>query len=495
VFDDATDEPWLDDASGPGPMPEVPPELLIEQPVSAWDLLVQEADLAEMPPAERFAAEFGSTASMSDEWLAGETSQDAAIHAQHAAVQLNAMQHHLEARRIAALLVAADRSLDDLRVRFGASFGDPHGMGAQAFNRSFGLQTKTHPMQVAREVTAGRTLRDRLPATWAAFQAGGTSWSRAQRVVAGADGLDAACWPAYDAKAATLVVTSDRLQHDLRVERERLQDDTAAKRARTTHERRNTALEPGPDGGAAFVAEGLASVWVPINDALHRAAVAAHGTDPQHRTVAQLRHDIVVDLLNEGLQQRATEGDGVLVPTRKAVQVSLILTVPALAWLGRSTEQATLGGYGPIAMETAKDLAGAAKSFIRVLTHPYTGARLGMDRKVYAPPADLARWVRIRDSRSRFPGSTTPAHLADIDHAREWQDDGPTDDTNLIALDRPTHNLKSEGLFEERLRDDGAVDWDDVWGHRFTDPPADPLDPAPSHLLPDVEPEDDDPPF
>ena len=357
------------------------------------------------------------------------------------------------------------------------------GLGAQAFFRSFGLQTRQHPNRVAHEVDTGLLLRDELPATWSAFQHGQASWTRVQTAAREADGLDREHRAAYDERAAVLVVSSTRLKDDLRKVRERLQDGTAARRARTTHERRRTSLEPTSDSGAAFVAEGLAADWVPVHDALQRAAVAAHGVEGETRGVAQLRHDIALDLLREGLRLPAEQHEGVLVPCRKAVDVTLVLTVPALAWLGRTSEQAKLGGYGPIDLETAKVLAAEATSFIRVLTDPCSGVRVAMDRTVYSPPADLARWVRIRDGRSRFPGSRTPAHLADIDHAREWQHGGPTDADNLVTLDRPSHNLKSAGLFEEALLDSGAVGWLDAWRHRFEDPPNDPLDPVPPGLL------------
>lgn len=54
MFSDSAADGREDDDCEPGPMPEVPPELLMEQPVSDWDLLVQESLLAELPPAERF---------------------------------------------------------------------------------------------------------------------------------------------------------------------------------------------------------------------------------------------------------------------------------------------------------------------------------------------------------------------------------------------------------------------------------------------------------
>ena len=173
--------------------------------------------------------------------------------------------------------------------------------------------------------------------------------------------------------------------------------------------------------------------------------------------------------------------------------MQLVLTIPALAWLGHTMEQAVLSGYGPVSMAVAKDLAGSATSMLQVLTDPVTGVRMTTDRKVYAPPVDLWRWVQVRDGRSRLPGGTRPAWLPDIDHAREWQNDGVTADGNLVTQSRPEHLAKSLGLFQEEFRVDGIVHWEGPWGEAFEDPPPDPLDPAPAHLLPQALP--DEPPF
>ncbi|RIX27602.1 HNH endonuclease signature motif containing protein [Amnibacterium setariae] len=460
-----------------------PPRVWTREEADAWDALAEEDRLAQLPPDERYREQFGPDAVPDDAWLAAALTEDAAVYTQDLAVQADRMRIIADAHRIAALLTAYERAMIDLAHRFGTAFGTRAGLGAQTFFRTFGLQIGAHPAAVAGEVDTGLILRDRLPLTWAVFQAGDASWSRMRTVVREAEGLGAEHWAAYDEIASMKVVISTRLKDDLRKARARLDDEAAAKRARTTYERRRTSLELGHDGGVAFVAEGLAADWVPINDALHKAAVAAHGVDGETRGIAQLRHDIALDLLRAGLQTPAS--DGALVPDRKTVQVQLILTVPALAWLGKTKEQAQLTGYGPIDLETAKALAGAAASFIRVLTDPVTGVRLTMDRKVYAPPADLARWVRIRDGRSRFPGSTIAPHLADIDHAREWQHGGTTDAANLVTLGRTDHNLKSAGLFiEGPVEDDGTVGWNEAWGHHFADPPNDPLDPAPPELLP-----------
>ena len=329
-------------------LPPVPEDLLVDPMPSAEDHWDEQARLWRMSPADRFEAEFGVPAVPESIEVLGNLTEEAAAYAQEVAVQADRMRTIAEAHRVAALLTAYETSMDDLAQRFGSGFGLRTGLGASAFFRSFGLQTGAHPNRVAHEVDTALVLRDELQATWAAFQHGRASWSRVQTVVREADGLDRQHRAAYDAAAAVLAERSTRLKDDLRKARERLQDDTAARRARSTHERRRTSLEPTADGGAAFVAEGLAADWVPVHDALQRAAVAAHGVAGETRGVAQLRHDIALDILSEGLRRPAEERDGVRVPRRKAVDITLVLTVPALAWLGRTTEQARLGGYGPI---------------------------------------------------------------------------------------------------------------------------------------------------
>lgn len=500
VFEDEWDpEGWGQEDDGAwrdvDSLPPVPEDMLLA-PRPGDDALDDEwwqIQQAMMSPAERFEEQYGLHAVPDPAHVDAASIEGAAALMQDLAEQAARMLSMAEAHHVNALLSAYEVSMQDVETRFGSRLAGRAGLGAQTFFKSMALLTRRSPMTIARQVDAATILRDRMPKTWAVFLLGETTWTRAELAVRSADGLDAEHWPAYDERAAALVVTSTRLKDDLRKTRERLQDDTAAKRARTTHERRHTLLELGADGGAAFVASGLAADWLPVAEALQKAAVAAHGAEGETRSVSALRHDIALDLLDEGLRRHAE--DGSRVPQRRPATVTLVLTVPALAWLGHTTEQAQLGGYGPIDMETAKRLAGTATSFIRVLTDPVTGVRLTMDRRTHKPPVDLDRWVRIRDGRSRFPGSNRSAWLCDVDHAREWQHLGPTNDVNLITLDRPTHNAKSAGLIEEALLDSGVVDWRNLWGSRFSDPPNDPLDPAPPALLPrSATPHDDDAP-
>lgn len=456
---------------------------------AAFEVEIQR-HLDAMSPEERAEREHGLDPFAEPQSFPQPTTEDAAVAAQARLEQLDRVQRLADAHRIVALLDAYEYSIEDVRVRFGAVLGSRSGLGAQAFFTSTALRLQTHPRRIAHLVDTATAARDRLPRTWAVFTAGGTTWARLALAVGQADGLDAEVWSAYDERASSLVTTSYRLKHDLRVTRERLQDDTAERRARTTHEQRCVYFDEHPDGAASLTLTGPAAALTAIDQALSKLAVVVHGRDDDTRTVTQLRFDAAVDLLTEGLSHAgASDAASLRISGRPAMPVQLALTVPALAWLGVTTEQAVLAGYGPIDLATATSLARGATAIVRILTDPVTGVRLTADADARLPSVALRRWIQARDQRSRFPGSMRPAHLCDIDHATEWQHGGRTIDTNLVTLDRVSHLGKSAGLWQEEYCANGTVPWTDLWGTTFIDPPPDPPDPAPQHLPPD------DPPF
>ena len=117
----------------------------------------------------------------------------------------------------------------------------------------------------------------------------------------------------------------------------------------------------------------------------------------------------------------------------RAIRAEVILTVPVLSLLGHSDEPAELEGFGPIDIETATMLAANAPSFVRVLTHPETGAVLSVGRDRYRIPADLRRTVQLRDVMCRFPGCHRRAGRCDVDHSLAWADGGATEACNLAC--------------------------------------------------------------
>ena len=78
-----------------------------------------------------------------------------------------------------------------------------------------------------------------------------------------------------------------------------------------------------------------------------------------------------------------------------------------------------LEGYGVIDAEQVRQLAGAASILVAdPLTSPVEALR-------YQPSAALERAVRCRDLTCRFPGSSRPAMVCDLDHTVPFNHQNP----------------------------------------------------------------------
>jgi hypothetical protein len=316
--------------------------------------------------------------------------------------------------------------------------------------------------------------------------------------------------------------------------RERLHPDSVrARRARAERDR-GVWLKPEPDGMCTLGAFLPAEVGLAAFNRIDALARARQDEDPEEgRTLAQLRADELAGCVltagagGEGRSigrpanprhasaAEAVRGEGVPRPSAE-----IVVHVRAESLLGASDEPAVLEGYGPIDAETARALAVAAPTWERLL-ETSDGVPLTLARSAYRPPKGLRRFICYRDGTCQFPGCPSPALRAEIDHIREWQDGGPTDASNLQALCRKHHALKSLRLWRPtRLEGDGVTTGDLVWtsplgaralagpgGHEFgvdtnlepevPDPPAAPDPPEvpdPSEM-PDPPAAPDPPPF
>ena len=133
-----------------------------------------------------------------------------------------------------------------------------------------------------------------------------------------------------------------------------------------------------------------------------------HGTDHDTRTLDQVRADVFTDLLLTGTPDTCLGGDGL-----GEIHATVQVTIPVLTMTGHSDEPCILAGYGPIDPDTARELAGSAVAWERVMTSPLTGGILSVDR--YRSSADLKRFLRARDEHCRFPGCRRPVWRCDID--------------------------------------------------------------------------------
>ena len=150
----------------------------------------------------------------------------------------------------------------------------------------------------------------------------------------------------------------------------------------------------------------------------------------------------------------------------------MLITVPVLTLLGHGTEPAVLEGYGPIDLDTARNLAADAPGFVRILTHPETGAVLSLGRDRYTIPPDLRAWLRMRDETCRAPGCGAPARRCDLDHTKDWQYHGPSNHNNLAHLCPKHHDQKHHTRWTVEHLCDGDLEWTSPTRHRYITEPA-----------------------
>ncbi len=416
---------------------------------------------------------------------------------------------------------------------------------AQARNRALGAyDSQAHDSAVAEvglmlRVSAGTaaarvgdawSLCTRLPATWAALEAGRITLAKARIIDAETLNLT----DEHTAAVETQVLAKARQQTpgQVRVATRRavLRADPAAARERAEQARRERGVRmwPEPDGMATL------SAYLPAADAVGVFAVldehARHaGSASDERSIDARRSDALVDLVLDptGVASAATtatrdhssdEPSGARGDARDDIPVSdatspdgcrcecgrcrrgggadVRVTIPYTALLGADDLPGDLAGYGPIPAAVARDLA-ARGTWRRILTDPASGRPVDYGTTRYRPPTHLAGLVITRDQTCQFPGCRVPAHRCDIDHGIPHNPDagtGPTSEFNLGPKCRRHHQVKQTPGWSVTHHADGCTTWATPSGHVYQSQPPPLTDPEPLAQRPTFDP-DEPPPF
>lgn len=414
-----------------------------------------------------------------------------------AAVTTRRIEAMQAAMRVDVINLAVDVAMSNA-VAFTSSRLDADGrreMARRAVIAELATALRLPERTMTRLVSEAWTLSTRLPATLDALRSGRLDEAHARVVVDETTDLDdPEALSRLDAELATRAetVTAPTLRRTARRLREQVLAETLASRHARARAERRVELEPARDGMAWL------HVYLPAEDAhlirnrLVRVAAEASGrsttssgrsdvgveavdgseagtaSDADPRTPDQLRADIVRDLLLHGVPP---VGDAFHVAAA-TIRPTVHVTVPVMTLLGHDLSPGGLDGYGPISPDVARELAAHAPSFTRLLTHPVSGTVLDVDRTTYRPPADLARWLRVRDQTCRFPGCNRAAVGCDIDHSEDWADGNPTAFHNLAHLCPAHHHLKHQTSWSLRHRADGALEWRSPAGRVHVTEPA-----------------------
>lgn len=388
-----------------------------------------------------------------------------------------------------------DRAWTDRRGRTaGAVRRDRIDLAERAAVAEIAVRLHLSEQTVRTRAAHARTLVIGCPRLWSAFSDGRLSEKHAvdaARLASTLPAGDIEAFRRFDDEACSyaLVLPPAKFAVAARAIRERVHLESIEARHRRAAQDRGVWMRAELDGMAALHALLPADRAHAVMSRLDRAARHLRAAPDESRTLAQLRADALADLVTmaddaatapAAPDTAATHAPGVpAAPApdvsrafRSAPPATVVVTIPALTLLGHGTEPATLEGYGPIDLDSARRLAGNATSWIRLLTHPVTGAPLVLDRKTYRVPAALRRWLGVTSPTCVFPGCNRTARDCDLDHITAWADGGTTDADNLDPKCRHHHRLRHESRWDVDHPPGGETTWTSPLGGRYgTDPP------------------------
>ncbi len=329
---------------------------------------------------------------------------------------------HFHAVQLVALSAVADE------VELGC---DPDGVVVDPAASEVGCALYWSPGFASSRVDVARTLRDEVPCVLEALAGGRIDLVKARELAYRPSELTPADRTALVTRGIVYAETHTCAQLRAWLTRavDRLDAEAAERRRAAARRRRSVWLSNEGDGMATLGAYLTAEEARACLDAIRGHCAGTDGGQAANQA------DAFVELLT-GLSPA------------QPVPVTVILT----------EQGAELEGYGPLTDLHAAQLC-AGQPLIRLTTpQPSIG---------YRPGARLARWVRLRDRRCRFPGCRRPASTADLDHTIPWPR-GATSEANLHALCRTHHRLKTHTGWRVETLTGHTLQWTSPRGHTYT---------------------------
>ncbi len=313
-------------------------------------------------------------------------------------------------------------------------------------------------------------LRDRFPEVGRLFQAGAIDYRSFQTIVFRTDLItDADALSRVDALLAVRLSRCPSLTRGrLAAEVDRAvakADRDAVRRARETF--RDRYVDVTMDTDMAYV---TGNVLTTVGNALDRRLndLAATVCDADPRTREQRRADALgalatgVDRLVCGCRSADCPAAG-RVCSRNVV-IHVIADQSTVDGVSAAPGMMP-GAEGLISAEMVAEIAKNAR--LQPVVPPEDGPE-----PRYIPSAKLADFVRCRDLTCRAPGCDRPAVDCDLDHTVAYRDGGWTHASNLKALCRKHHLLKTFGGWRDKQLPDGTVIWVLPDGHTYVTTPG-----------------------
>jgi hypothetical protein len=386
-----------------------------------------------------------------------------------AAVQLTAHWDRLAAWATAQAMIPlaeAFGAVGDLAERSGH---DTHQIVAQEVAAATNVAYRT----AADRVTLVEQVARALPTAWEALDRGDLGLAHVKALSAATADCPSSVAEATDKRVVTAAIahhwTPSRLAKAAKAAVIAFDPDGAAERAVAAKDAADVTFFPASHETATLIANGDAAVVRRVMDAIDIRA-AERGRTGDVRPI--------------GWRRLAALEDFVLGDPGDRPVVEAHVTVDLTTLLGLNEKPGELSGYGPITAETARRL-GQDATLRRLVTDPIDGTMIDLGRSRYQPSPHLRRVVEARDRTCRFPRCGRRAITCDKDHAIEWDIGGRTAETNLHALCRMHHNMKTHKLWRVDINADGSETWTSPLGIVHHEP-------APSYPIELTDPPPDD---
>ncbi len=168
----------------------------------------------------------------------------------------------------------------------------------------------------------------------------------------------------------------------------------------------------------------------------------------------------VVTVAEAGEACRASGTGGCSIPS-SATRISVIMRAEDL--LSRSVGRGVLADGAELSPGELRRLCCDAEIIPVVLGTDSTVLDVGFAHRL--APWPLRHAVGLRDGQCAFPGCTTALERCDVHHITPWQEGGPTDLSNVVALCRSHHGLVEPA--PPIRREDGTLERVDQWEVRL----------------------------
>ncbi len=314
-------------------------------------------------------------------------------------------------------------------------------------------------------------LRHRLPRLWRRVQAGDLPSWRARRIAETTihAGLSREAAAYVDVQLApfahrTSTRAVDRLVAAAVV---RFDPARAAAEARAAADARHVTID---EEQVSFAGTMRVTAELDLADALDLAAAVARGAE----TLKALGSD-------ESLDARRAAAVGEMA----RAQLSLHLPAPAGFETGASAPSSTdksrqvvlhvhLTDGDPVARLERGNLATldqiqhwCTQTHTQVIVKPVIDLNEPITCDGYQPTDRLREQVVLRDRQCVFPWCTRAARACDLDHIVPWEQGGETSTTNLAALCRRHHRLKTHSAWRYERAGPATYTWTSPHGHTF----------------------------